>query len=368
MDNFQVKYSTGKTSRLYDAQVSFQPHKLTLSYLDENGVFCTVDWEKEKINGTRYGASFNNSLTYGDFPFQTINADETFFKQLKITFPQLSAADSTAVLIKKKTWQTIFFSLILVVAFALCSYFYFIPALADNVAQAIPREYEEQLGKQIYDRNMATFGFEVNDKKTRLVNDYFRNLHIADDKNIHITVVNYDEANAFAMPGGYIVLFSGLLDQMQHHEELASVLAHEYAHVHYRHSLRSMARSLANYAVISLVIGDVSGLAGVIVENADNIRSLQYSRELEIEADNYAFEQLDAQKINPRGVIWLFESLSQAHEKNDVQISVPEFLSTHPDTQKRIENIEMQLTNNPKNYSDNERLRRIWKEIKKEQK
>ncbi len=366
MDKFQVKYSTGQTSRLYDAEASFYPHKITLNYLDENGILCTVDWEKEKINSTRYGASFNNSLTYGDFPFQTINADETFFKALKTAFPQLAATDSTAVLIKKKTWQTIFLSLILVAIFTASCYFYFIPALADNLAQTIPYEYEEMLGEQVYDRNMAAFNFDINEEKTKLVNEYFKNLHIADGKTVHITVVDYDEANAFAMPGGYIVLFSGLLDQMRHHEELAGVLAHEYAHVHYRHSLRSMARSLANYAVISLIIGDVSGLAGIIVENADNVRSLQYSRQLEVEADNYAFDALDSQGISPQGIIWLFESLSAAHEKNDVQISVPEFLSTHPDTQKRIENIETQLKENPKKYPNNERLQRSWKVIKAE--
>jgi predicted Zn-dependent protease len=365
MDKFQVKYSNGQTSRLYDAEVCFLTHKLTLDYVDENGISCTVDWEIEKINTTRYGSSFNHSLTYGDFPHQTINADENFIKQLQSTYPQLELTDSTSDLVKKKTWQTILISLSLIAVFAVCSYFFFIPALADSVAQAIPREYEEQIGKQIYDRNMATFRFEVNDEKTKLVNDYFKNLHIADGRNVQITVVDYPEANAFAMPGGYIVVYSGLLDQMRSHEELAGVLAHEYGHVYYRHTLRSLARSLANYAVISLVIGDVSGLAGVLVENADNVRSLQYSRELETEADNFAFEQLDQHRVNPQGIIWLFESLTKAHEKNEIQISVPEFLSTHPDTQKRIENLETLLKNKPSIYPANERLQVIWGMIKR---
>ncbi len=363
MDSFQVKYSNGKTSRLYSAELVFLSHALSIKYADENNITQIINWDIDKITPKKYGASFEPKLTYGDFPFETIEVDADFFKHMQTFYPELKFGNKTNQLIQNKTWKTIIISLILVGIFSAAMYLYVIPELADKAAQAVPIEYEMELGEKIYHQNMLPF--TKDSIKTELMTDYFNNLGIESPYNLTITVVDNSMVNAFAMPGGYIVIFTGLIDKMDHHEELAGVLAHEYAHIHYRHSLRSMARSLANYALISLVIGDVSGLAGVIVENADFIMSMKYSREMEVQADDYAYQLLHNEGINPKGMIWLFETLNALQEDSKIQIELPEFMSSHPETMKRIEAMKQKAEEKKFKALNNDRLETIWGQLKK---
>ncbi|WP_446914219.1 M48 family metalloprotease, partial [Klebsiella pneumoniae] len=82
--------------------------------------------------------------------------------------------------------------------------------------------------------------------------------------------------NAFAVPGGFIVVHDAILDEMEHHEELAGLLGHEIGHVQLRHSTKAIARSLSYYMLLSLLFGDVSGIAAVIVDNASTLNNLEY--------------------------------------------------------------------------------------------
>lgn len=368
MEKYRVKYSDGKTSRLYDAEIEFTPQALVIKYTTEDGLTGVADWMVDKINTNRFGFSFENKLTYGEFPVETIEVDEAFYEAFQSYYPHLRITNKSIRMIKKRTWRTIVFSLLGIVAFALCLYFWVVPAIADRVAQSIPVSYEVEMGEKIYRQNLLTL--EVDSARTKLVNEYFHTLHIKSRYPVQITVVDYDEVNAFAIPGGHIVVYSGLLDRMRNHEELAAVLGHEYGHVYYRHSLRAMARSIANYAVISFMLGDVSGVTGLMVQNADNIRSLQYSRELESQADEFGFRLMQEKGINPMGMIWLFENLSEEmkaeRKKKTIKITVPEFMSTHPYTKHRIEAIKELLKTDKRTYKEDDRQQIIWGLIKKE--
>ncbi|MDR3706532.1 MAG: M48 family metallopeptidase [Paludibacteraceae bacterium] len=367
MEIFQVNYSDGKTSRLYPAEVEFTPRALVISYLNE-GVRQEVSWDIDRINTNKFGFSFEHKITYGDFPAETIEVDEDFFNQFQEQYPHVRLTNKSIHYIKKRTWRTIVFSFLGIVAFALLLYFWVVPAIADRAAQSIPISYEQQMGEKIYKQNLLEF--DIDSARTKLVNEYFQTLHVKSRYPVQITVVHCDEVNAFAIPGGHIVVFSGLLNQMRNHEELAGVLSHEYAHVYYRHSLRAMARGLANYAVISFVIGDVSGITSMMVANADNIRSLQYSRELESQADDFGFKLMQQKGVNPAGMIWLFQNLTEANkekkEKKILKVSVPEFMSTHPYTKHRIEAMKELLKKDRHVYKEDERQQVIWGLIKKE--
>lgn len=363
MDKFQVTYSNGKTSRLYAAELVFLSHGLTIQYIDENNIMQVINWDIDKIKPAKYGASFEPKLTYGDFSFETIEADEDFFIHLQSFYPDLKLSNKTNHFIQKKTWRTILISLLAVCAFSALIYFFVVPQLADQVALSIPVEYEMELGEKIYEQNMLPF--TADSAKTVLLTNYFNQLHIKSPYKVQITVVDNSIVNAFAMPGGHIVVFTGLIDKMNHHEELAGVLAHEYAHINYRHSLRSMARSLANYALISLVIGDVSGLAGVLVDNADYIMSLKYSRAMETQADDFAFHLLHKKGVNPQGMVWLFETLNKLQEDSEIQVNLPEFMYSHPETIKRIKAMKKMAEENKFKVRDNEQLEIIWGQLKR---
>jgi Zn-dependent protease with chaperone function len=367
MDKFQVNYSNGKTSRLYTAEVTFLSHALSIQYLDEHNTLQVINWEIEKLNSKKFGVSFEHKITYGDFPFETIEVSEEFYTHFHAFYPNLKLSDASTDFIQKKTWKTILVSFLIVCGFSAIMYFFVIPEIADQVAQSIPVEYEMELGEKIYAQNMLPF--TVDSAKTELANNYFKNLHVKSPYKVQITVVESDIVNAFAMPGGHIVVFTGLIDQMKHHEEFAGVLAHEYGHIYYRHSLCTMARSLANYALVSLVIGDVSGLAGVLIDNADYIQSMRYSRDLENDADAFGFNLLHKEHVNPKGMVWLFETLNELQKESEkdsnIQLELPEFMSSHPETVKRIKAMEKMAKENKTSILANERLEVIWGQLKR---
>ncbi len=102
---------------------------------------------------------------------------------------------------------------------------------------------------------------------------------------IRITVVNDNTVNAFALPGGRIVVYSALLKEIGSYPELAALLSHEFTHVNNRHSTKSIFRNLGSKVFLGLLFGKFGSVTAVLVDHADNLKSLKYSRKLEKEAD-----------------------------------------------------------------------------------
>jgi predicted Zn-dependent protease len=144
--------------------------------------------------------------------------------------------------------------------------------------------------------------------------------HVAEDKSV----------NAFAMPGGFVVVHTGLLLAAATPEEVAGVLAHEVQHVEQRHSLRRIAQSLGLSAALSLVFGDLSGLASM----GGDLLQLKFSRDHETEADREGLKVLVAAKINPAGMRDFFGKLA---EQSKLDLG---FLSTHPASAERMADID----------------------------
>lgn len=239
----------------------------------------------------------------------------------------------------------------------LAAYFWLIPFLAGRMAKSLPVEYEVEMGESAYKAMIGDF--KVNDPKTVLANRFFQELHIPSKYPVKITVVEEKQLNAFAVPGGRIVVFTGLLDKMQRPEELAALLAHEFSHVELRHTTRSLLQSLGTYMMVSLVFGDLSGIAAVVVENANTLKHLEYSRSLEKEADMNGLSLLEARHISGEGYIWLFRTLQK-----DSGAVPTEWLSSHPDLENRIRYVQDQLGNSAQAPVP-AGLQAIWEELKK---
>jgi Zn-dependent protease with chaperone function len=142
-------------------------------------------------------------------------------------------------------------------------------------------------------------------------------------------VVDSPEVNAFAMPGGYVVVYSGLIEAADSAEEVAGVLAHEVQHVELRHSLRNLIHGLGWRAVLALAMGDVSG--GVWVGLADQLGSLRYGRDLERQADLEGLRALRRAGIGPDGMVSFFAKLADKEGPGVV------WLSSHPETTERMD-------------------------------
>lgn len=144
-----------------------------------------------------------------------------------------------------------------------------------------------------------------------------------------------DRINAFAAPGGYIVVLSGLLAKTRRPEELAGVLAHELTHIKRQHPEQGVIRALGVGAMLAVVAGDFSTLANV----AASLTTLRYSRSDEQAADREGLDLLLAAKIDPQGMVDVFRSLADSIGSESDPLS---FLSTHPQWNDRVEQLQAQ--------------------------
>jgi beta-barrel assembly-enhancing protease len=156
-----------------------------------------------------------------------------------------------------------------------------------------------------------------------------------DDHQYRVHLVDADLANAFALPGGHLVVYGGLLDRFQSGDELAAVLAHELAHVHHRHGLHRIVRVAGIGAGVALVFGDASGVMAVAVELLSVASINAYSRDQEREADATGQQLLARVGYPPEAMAWLLQTLQQQEELAWPD-GVPPWLSSHPDTAERL--------------------------------
>ena len=157
---------------------------------------------------------------------------------------------------------------------------------------------------------------------------YTFQFHLVDDTNV----------NAFAIPGGHVLVHTGLLKTAQRPEEIAGVLAHEIAHVTQKHGFRKIIESAGLYLAVQTVFGDASGLVAVIANGSSFLLQQKYSRNFEQEADDVGWQYLIDAKIDPRGLIDFFTRLKALEGRAG---EFPAFLSTHPATEERIRRLEM---------------------------
>ena len=222
---------------------------------------------------------------------------------------------------------------VLLLALIVVSYIYLLPPAAERAAVLLPESFDTALGN-------AAMRIHLNENRidsvrTQLLEEFASNIDFKNTRELHFTVIESSIINAFALPNGQIVVFTGLLDRLRDANELAALLAHEAAHINYRHSIKMLSRNLAGYFLISLLLSDVSGIMAVLADNAHQLHSLAYSRRFENEADAQGLAILMKNGIDPNGKVQLF-SLIESLER----ISIPEILRTHPLTEGRRENME----------------------------
>lgn len=145
-----------------------------------------------------------------------------------------------------------------------------------------------------------------------------------------------DAINAFAIPGGIVVVNSGLIARTRSADELAGVLAHEVQHVERRHTLQQMIHTAGWAAVLAVALGDVSAISGVLIHQLGNLRN---SRKLESEADREGLLAMARAGIPLDGMASFLKLLITEQEGT---ASSPNFtlLSTHPATAERLAEIE----------------------------
>lgn len=195
------------------------------------------------------------------------------------------------------------------------------------VAARVPVAVEQKLGQQLFTVYRGQLRLVEDGPALETVQQLGGKLTQGSAYRYQWYLVQDPSLNAFAMPGGIVVVHTGLIAAAQRAEELAGVLAHEIQHVEQRHSLRALAHEAGLSLLVGLVLGDMSTAGGI----AGKLGSLGFSRDNERDADRRAVPTLIAAGIDPRGLIGMFETMRQ-----DAGPSPPAFLSTHPATDQRI--------------------------------
>lgn len=218
-----------------------------------------------------------------------------------------------------------------------------IPLLADNMASYIPPAGERALGE-------ATFGHireALDDTGLNPVplceapaglaalEGLVKRLDAPTDggQQINIAVLDHEMVNAFALPGGFVVLFRGLIEAAETPDEVAAVLAHEIGHVVSRDPTRHALRSAGSIGVLGLLFGDFAGGAAVLFLT-ERLIAAKYSQGAEAGADGFAHQVLERAGISPGALGDMFESFRRKYGDRE---GVSAHFLTHPALGDRIE-------------------------------
>ncbi|HEY7543820.1 MAG TPA: M48 family metalloprotease [Blastocatellia bacterium] len=185
---------------------------------------------------------------------------------------------------------------------------------------------------------------------TEYVNRVAQNIILRSDAKIPFTIkiIDSPDINAFALPGGFLYVNTGLIIAADSEAELAGVMAHEIAHVTARHGVEQATKG-ALFQYLSIPLLFVGGVPGLIMQNAANIliplSYLKFSRGAEEEADRLGLQYLWASGYDPTEMLNFFEKLKSKEKKKPGTLE--KIFSTHPTTGKRLEKARALLVRFP---------------------
>jgi Zn-dependent protease with chaperone function len=292
------------------------------------------------------------------------NANRSAFFRIEVSKEQCKTIHKTVAKnnIHYQFRQLSLFKIILVAGLVLLglitSYFWVLPPLAERAVLLLPTTVDDQIGDAFY-ASIVEYS-EIDQNRSKALNAFAAELELFNKRPLHFNVVKSSEVNAFAMPNGEIVVFTGLLDQLDTPAQLVALLGHEVSHVNERHSMRLLSRNLAGYLVLSLIIGDVSGITAVLADNAQQLHQLSFARAHEQQADELGLAILIQNKQDPKAMLQLFQKLKSSHSDD-----IPEMLSTHPLPSSRIRYIEKQIKQNQQQIAPNPDLELWFDHLKK---
>ena len=149
-------------------------------------------------------------------------------------------------------------------------------------------------------------------------------------------IENDNVLNAFATPGGYIYVYTGLIKFLDKEDDLAGVLGHEIAHADQRHSSKQLQRVYGIQILLSIILGqDPSALQEIVAGLAGNLATLKFGREAESEADEYSVIYLAETDYQCNATFSFFQKMIDTQQTGQT----PEFLSTHPNPEDRVADI-----------------------------
>ena len=236
------------------------------------------------------------------------------------------------------------------VAIGAVLYVWGIPAAAGMLAARVPVSWEERLGQAAVEQITASRRRCLDRDREEAIGAIVKRLmepQPISPYTVRVTVVDDGTVNAFAVPGGQVVLLRGLVERTRTPEELAGVLAHELQHVIQRHATRLLLQHASTGLVLVAVSGDITGAMAYGIESARMLGTLRYSRHLESEADVEGLRMLLAADVDPRGMIAFFETMRAAERGAPATFR---YLTSHPLAADRVEALKQLAGSHTKEF------------------
>ena len=329
MYRIEVTYFDGQSSGSHQLVLSATEriNELRLQYADGRSFV----WHTDDLNFEQYGDCLEIRNNHFSGALLQIK-DEHFSKQFLKVMKSKNKVDIHHRILSIGLTKIIGIATILLFL-TIIGYFYLLPPIAEKSVRLLPQSFDTYLGNLFMDTYLDEN--KIDPTKTALLEKFAEQIDFENSKPLRFSVVESNEINAFALPNGQIVVYSGILNKMQNPNELGALLAHEVAHVNNRHQTKMLSRNLAGYMLISLIFSDVNGIMAMLGNNAHQLHSLSYSRKIENEADEEGLKILMNNNIDPNGMVQLFALIEQ-----EAKIAVPKIISTHPLTKERKQNMQ----------------------------
>ncbi|MDH4262618.1 MAG: M48 family metallopeptidase [Spirochaetia bacterium] len=299
-------------------------------------------------NAKLVAGGFDNNMLY-IYPDHNVTSPAILVQDLSL-LKEISASSNEIVrqkamqatgIQKKKKFNKIAGIILIIVFFSGLMSIAFTQS-AGIIVKLIPVKWDEKIGELGYPSaiaSMAPGSTKIEDKYVLQSIEEIKNRLSVSLKNTpfkyNITVLKSPVENAFALPGGKIVIFTGILLKVDSPEELAGILAHEIMHVEKRHAMKQIVSRMGLSVLFQVIVGDMADAGSVILEVGSELLSLGYSRNMETEADKEGIILLSNAGIPADGMIQFFKKMSE----NEKELKSMSWLLTHPLSEKRADEL-----------------------------
>lgn len=248
----------------------------------------------------------------------------------------------------EKHWGYVLTALLITLAFTWGGIEYGVPVAAKWVAKGIPIKIEQQLGEQTLaslDNWLLSKTKISAQDQTRLQQHIDRLVNTTGQQKPYRLIFRNSPqmgANALALPGGMVILTDDLVKLAKNDEQIISVIAHEMGHIQYQHGLRSILQDSITALFMAGLLGDITSITSLSVTLPTFLVETHYSRQFELEADQYAIQFLQQRNIDTEAFIQILTRLEQAHNSSFEF----DYLSSHPAMEIRLDKIRSGRKNN----------------------
>ena len=323
------RYFDGESAQPIEVIVSFGERSLVMMGYNDVAI---AHWPLASLRAISLPKDSAAQLVpYAGSDERLIISDREMLRAIRKVCPNLYRRQVDRKGVKRATvWATGAVMSLLAIVFLL------MPALASQLAVLIPPDREQQLGDTVVDQ-IQTF-FEFTTGRRPEICDHPAGQAALDTMTdrlagqlalpypLRVAVVDHSMVNAFAVPGGRVILMKGLIKAADTPEEVAGVLAHEIGHVVNRDPTREALRAAGTAGIFGLLLGDFFG-AGVAVVVGEAMLKASYQREAETKADETAYALLANAQLPTRPFADFFRKMAEEHGEME---GVLELIASHP--------------------------------------